>query len=158
MPSLTLKIIFFPFGAPRYISIIWPHQAGRFYFLSQLTVFRDQVPTYLLGLITNHYLLHSSHTDLLLVPEHTKAVPAFKPLLLLLLLPRIPFPRSLDVPSFYSNLSLNDVPQRASHSHLSPITLFHFYLWFLSVPEVIFKNVSVYWFVVYLLLSRMQTL
>ena len=93
MPSLTLKTIFFPFGAPRYISMIWPHQAGRFYFLSQLTVFRDQVPTYLLGLITNHCLLHSSHTDLLLVPEHTKVVPAFKPLLLLFLLPAWLFPQ-----------------------------------------------------------------
>lgn len=79
--------------------------------------------------------LYSSHTDLLFVPEHTKLVPAFKPLHLQFFLPGIPppglcwdmLPCSLNLrlavtfPGEFSSCH----PTEAAHSHLSHSCFHH---------------------------------
>ena len=120
-PSYSILYFLSLWGSPVYS--ICPHQSGRLYFLSQLTISWDQTPTYLFGLTSNHCAFNPTPWTLLLVPEHAKLAPAFKTLFLLLFLPRIPFPRFLYVPSCYSNPSLNGVPQRSllpPHQSSSP--------------------------------------
>lgn len=124
--------------------------------LTTASVLPDVGPAYFLGLVSNHSLHYSSHTDLLLIPEHAKLVPAFKPLHLLSPSPGIPSPRTLPGCTFslFKSELKCDVPQRGlllpptmeAHSHLailSLITPFHFYSWLLSIPKIIFKILSV---------------